>query len=82
MACFNNRPKQECKHSTLFGIATADPNDRLKLFNPLYAPVLKFDAQNNGDDEKLGFGLTSADEVEEVDIGLGISHDQPLSAKS
>jgi hypothetical protein len=34
------------------------------------------------DNGKLGYGFTSADELEEVDNGPGISHDQHLSAKS
>jgi hypothetical protein len=33
-------------------------------------------------DGKLGYGFTSADELEEIDIGPGGSHDQHLSAKS
>ena len=32
---------------------------------------MKFDAQNQEDDGKLGFGFTSADDLEEVDIGPG-----------
>ena len=31
---------------------------------------------------KLGYGFTSADDLEEVDIGPGISRDRHLSAKS
>ena len=34
------------------------------------------------DDGKLGYGFTSADDLEEVDIGPGISHGQHLSARS
>ena len=34
------------------------------------------------DDGKLGYGFTSADDLEEVDIGPGISHGRHLSAKS
>ena len=34
------------------------------------------------DDGKLGYGFTSADDLEEVDTVLGISHDRHLSAVS
>ena len=34
------------------------------------------------DDGKLGYGFTSADDLEEVDIGPGISHGRHLSARS
>jgi hypothetical protein len=34
------------------------------------------------DDGKLGYKFTSADELEEVDIGPGDKHDQHLSTKS
>ena len=34
------------------------------------------------DDGKLGYGFTSADDLEEVDIGPGISHGRHLSAVS
>ena len=60
----------------------ADPSDRLKFFTPLHVPIMKFDVQSQEDDGKLGFGFTSADDLEEVDIGPGVSHDQLLSAKS
>ena len=32
---------------------------------------MKFDVQSQEDDGKLGFGFTSADDLEEVDIGPG-----------
>ena len=32
---------------------------------------MKFDTQDQGDDGKLGFGFTLADDLEEVDIGPG-----------
>jgi hypothetical protein len=43
----------------------ADLNDRPKLFLPHSLPT----CNDLADDGKLGYGFTSADEVEELDIG-------------
>jgi hypothetical protein len=45
----------------------ADLNDRLKLFLSHYLSI----CSDFTDDGKLGYGFTSADELEEVDIGPG-----------
>jgi hypothetical protein len=42
-------------------------NDRLKLFLARSSSI----CSNLADDRKLGYGFTSADELEEVDIGPG-----------
>ena len=39
-------------------------------------------ADGFSDDGKLGYGFTSADDLEAVDTVLGISHGRHLSAKS
>ena len=47
----------------------ADPSNRPKKFSPhIFAPVLSVDLAGDG---KLGYGFTSADELEEIDIGHG-----------
>jgi hypothetical protein len=45
----------------------ADLNNQLKLFLTHSLPI----CSNLADDGKLGYGFTSADELEEVDIGPG-----------
>jgi hypothetical protein len=45
----------------------ADLNDRLKLFLSHSLPI----CCDLADNRKLGYGFTSADELEEVDIGPG-----------
>jgi hypothetical protein len=45
----------------------ADLNDQSKLFLSHYLSI----CSDLVDDRKLGYGFTSADELEEVDIGLG-----------
>jgi hypothetical protein len=56
----------------------ADLNDRLKLFLSHSLPL----CSDLADDGKLGYGFTSADELEEVDIGPGDKPQLTLSAKS
>jgi hypothetical protein len=56
----------------------ANLNDQPKLFLSHSLPI----CSDLADDGKLGYGFMSADELEEIDIGLGMSHDQHLSAKS
>ncbi|KAK1632387.1 hypothetical protein QYE76_006702 [Lolium multiflorum] len=46
----------------------ADPSDRTVLHAPPALPVFGVDLTGDG---KLGYGFTSADELEEVDIGPG-----------
>ncbi|KAK1694107.1 hypothetical protein QYE76_010804 [Lolium multiflorum] len=55
-----------CSHSK--GEEEADPSDRIILHAPPALPVFGVDLTGDG---KLGFGFTSADELEEVDIGPG-----------
>jgi hypothetical protein len=75
----SSQPNINCKISSVNEDDTAaDLNDRPKLFLSHYLPICSYLA----DDGKLGYGFTLTDELEEVDIGLGISHDQHLSAKS
>ena len=71
MACFDNRPRPECKHALLSDNTTTNPGDRLNFSSPSIVPILEIDMQGDGDDKKLGFGFTSADELEEIDIGPG-----------
>jgi hypothetical protein len=61
------------------GYKAANLDDRPKFFLLSSLSICSVDLTDDG---KLGFGFTSADELEEVDIGPGISHDQHLSAKS
>ena len=46
----------------------ADSGNRPKIFSPYVLPVFSIDLTGDG---KLGYGFTSADELEEVDIGPG-----------
>ena len=47
----------------------ADFSNRPKIFSPyIVAPVFSIDLAGDG---KLGYGFTSADELEEIDIGHG-----------
>ena len=46
----------------------ADSSNRPKIFKPYLSPVFCIDLAGDG---KLGYGFTSADELEEVDIGPG-----------
>ncbi|KAK1614114.1 hypothetical protein QYE76_019631 [Lolium multiflorum] len=55
-----------CSHSK--DEEEADPSDRTILHAPPALPVFGVDLTGDG---KLGFGFTSADELEEVDIGPG-----------
>jgi hypothetical protein len=45
-----------------------DPCDWPEFFQSYFLPVYTVDLQGDG---KLGYGFTSADELEEVDIGPG-----------
>jgi hypothetical protein len=46
----------------------ADLDDRPKFFLPSSFSIYSVDLTDDG---KLGYGFTSADELEEIDIGLG-----------
>jgi hypothetical protein len=68
-ARFSSRPYFYCKVSkNNEGYKAADLNDRLKFFLLSSLSICSVDLTNDG---KLGYGFTSADELEEVDIGPG-----------
>jgi hypothetical protein len=74
-ARFSSRLYFYCKVSkNNEGYKPADLNDRPKFFLLSSLSICSVDLTDDG--------FTSADELEEVDIGPGISHDQHLSAKS
>jgi hypothetical protein len=54
---------------------TADLNNRPGFCILSSFSICGIDLTEEG---KLGYGFTSADELEEIDIGPGISHDQRL----
>jgi hypothetical protein len=65
----SSRPYINCKVSKINeDYKAADLNDWPKLFLSLSLSICSVDLT---DDEKLGYGFTSADELEEVDIGPG-----------
>jgi hypothetical protein len=63
-----SRPYINCNVSSVneYDKAT-DLNDQLKLFLSHSLPI----CSDLADDEKLGYGFTSADELKEIDIGPG-----------
>jgi hypothetical protein len=62
----SSRPYFNCKISkTNEGYKAADLNDQPKFFLLSSLSICSVDLT---DDEKLGYGITSADELEEVDI--------------
>jgi hypothetical protein len=64
----SSQPDINCKISSVNeDDNAADLNDRPKLFLSHSLPI----CSDLVDDGKLGYGFTSADELEEVDIGLG-----------
>jgi hypothetical protein len=64
----SSQPYISCNISRINGYDKAtDLNDRLKLFLSRSSSI----CSNLADDGKLEYGFTSADELEEVDIGLG-----------
>jgi hypothetical protein len=68
-ACFSSRLYFYCKGSkNNDGYKGADLNNRLEFFLLSSLSICSVDLT---DDEKLGYGFTSADELEEVDIGPG-----------
>jgi hypothetical protein len=67
-ACSSSRPDINCKILSINeDDKAADLNDRLKLFLSHSLPI----CSDLADDGKLGYGFTSADELEEVDNGPG-----------
>jgi hypothetical protein len=63
----SSRPYFNCKISKINeGYKAADLNDRPKFFLLSSLSICSVDLTDN---EKLGYGFTSADELEEVDIG-------------
>jgi hypothetical protein len=64
----SSRPYINCNVSSVNEYdKAADLNDRPKLFLSHSSSI----CSNLADDRKLGYGFTSADELEEVDIGPG-----------
>jgi hypothetical protein len=64
----SSRPYINCKVSSINeDNKAADLNDRSKLFLSHSLPI----CSNLTGDGKLGYRFTSADELEEIDIGLG-----------
>jgi hypothetical protein len=65
-ACSSSRPYISCNVLSVNEYdKVADLNDRLKLFLSHSLSI----CNDLADDGKLGYGFTSADELEEVDIG-------------
>jgi hypothetical protein len=65
----SSRPYTNCKISKINeDYKAADLNGRPKLFLSLSLSICIVDLTDDG---KLGYGFTSADELEEVDIGPG-----------
>jgi hypothetical protein len=63
----SSRPYISCKVSRIKeDYKAADLNDRPKLFSSHSLSICSVDST---DDEKLGYGFTTANELEEVDIG-------------
>ena len=65
----SNRQGFSCKVLSINANKKATgPSDRPKLFSSQYLPICSIDLTGDG---KLGYGFTSADELEEVDISPG-----------
>jgi hypothetical protein len=72
-ACSSSRPYISCNISSVNEYdKVADLNDRSKLFLSHSSSI----CSDLADDGKLGYGFTSTDELDEVDIGPG---DKPRS---
>jgi hypothetical protein len=68
-ACSSSWPYINCKASRINkNYKAADLNDRPKLFSSYSLSICSIDLTDDG---KLGYGFTSVDELEEVDIGPG-----------
>jgi hypothetical protein len=69
MASFDSRPDSFLKHLESSEICvSADTTDRLEIVLLSSFPICSIDLTEDG---KLGYGVTSADELEEIDIGPG-----------
>jgi hypothetical protein len=69
MAGFDSRPDSFLKHLENSEICvSADTTDRLEIVLLSSFPIYSIDLTEDG---KLGYGFTSADELEEIDIGTG-----------
>jgi hypothetical protein len=69
MASAGSRPYSFCKNLENKGMrGTADLNDRPDFFLLSSFSICSIDLMEDG---KLGYGFTSADELEEIDIGPG-----------
>jgi hypothetical protein len=69
MACADSRPYSFCQNLKDNGKhGVTDLNDRPKFFLPSSFSIYSIDLTDDG---KLGYGFTSADELEEIDIGPG-----------
>jgi hypothetical protein len=67
-ACSSSHPYISCNVSSINEYdKAANLNDRLKLFLSRSSSI----CNDLADDRKLGYRFTSADELEEVDIGPG-----------
>jgi hypothetical protein len=67
-ACSSSRPYISCNVSSVNEYdMVADLNDQSKLFLSHYSSI----CSDLVDDGKLGYGFTSADKLEEVNIGPG-----------
>jgi hypothetical protein len=65
----SSQPYINCKVSKINkDYKAADLNDQPKLFLSYSLPICSVDSTDDG---KLGYGFTSADELEEVDVGPG-----------
>jgi hypothetical protein len=68
-ARFDSRPYSSCKDlKDIERHRAANLDDRLKSFLPSSLSIYSVDLTHDG---KLGYGFTSADELEQVDIGPG-----------
>jgi hypothetical protein len=69
MASFDSRPDSFLKHLESSEICVpTNTTDRLEIVSLSSFPICSIDLTEDG---KLGYGFTSADELEEIDIGPG-----------
>jgi hypothetical protein len=69
VACADSRPYSFCKNLRDDGVhGAADLDNQPKFFLQSSFPIYSIDLTEDG---KLGYGFTSADKLEEVDIGPG-----------
>ena len=77
----SNRQRFSCKVLSInANKKAAGPSDRPKLLSSQCLPIYSIDLTSDG---KLGYGFTSADELEKKSISVsGISRDQHVSARN